>query len=432
MLTKVFQGNGNYRWLGECIAVAPGDSDRVLVGTRYDGMWKTDDGGQNWYQVSGIPTDANGAGVRSVGFHPNNSSVAYATVVGSGIYGSTDGGSNWSYLSGSPANPARLQVAGDGILYLTADEGVFRYDGAFTEVSPSAEAFNALAVDPDNSDHVVVSQTGGSFELPVYRTLDGGSAWDNVNNYSTFTNNVPWYPGNWKMAATSCLIMRPGNPNEVWFGDWFQAWMGDDLGAATVHWESQPWGHEELCVFDLATPCAPSEVHLLNGCADNGGLRHTDVTEYPTVKFGNQESTGLDFCEAYPDELVRVSSLGWGDSNFKIDVSSDGGLNWQDVYYPGTTGKLQMSSSNPDNIIYAPTGENVSLLYSQDGGYNWYSASGLPTATFNSWFWDNYNKPIASDRRNGGVFYCFIPGTLYASEDGGANWSARASGLPSG
>ncbi|MFO8007047.1 MAG: sugar-binding protein, partial [Candidatus Brocadiia bacterium] len=432
MLTKVFIGNGNYRWLGECIAVAPGDSNRVLVGTRYDGMWKTDDGGQNWYQVSGIPTDANGAGVRSVFFHPNDSSVAYATVVGDGVYQSTDGGNNWARLSGSPANPARLQVSGDGVMYVTADQGVFRYDGAFTDVSPSAAAFNGLAVDPNDSNHVVASETGGTYELPVYRTLDGGSTWENVNNRSTYTNNVPWYPDYWKQAATSCLLMRPANTSEVWFGDWYQAWRAQDLDASTVHWESQPWGHEELCVFDLATPCAPSEVHLLNGCADNGGLRHTDVTQYPTVKFGNQESTGLDFCEAYPDELVRVSSLGWGDSNFKIDVSSDGGLNWQDVYYPDTTGKVQMSSSDPGNIIYAPTGENVNLLYTQDGGSNWYTASGLPTATFNSWFWDNYNKPIASDRRSGGVFYCFIPDTLYASEDGGANWSARASGLPSG
>jgi photosystem II stability/assembly factor-like uncharacterized protein len=434
-LNKKFRGNKDGRWVGECIAVNPANSNVVLAGTRYDGLWQSNTGGGNWFKVTGIPNNATessdpntGIGVRSVVFDPANGQNVYATSWNYGVYRSTNGGTSWSLIPGSPTRPNQLRVS-NGILYITATTGVFKFtNNTLTAITPQAGIeYNAIAVD---GNQIVCIQNGQWFGNYIFRSANGGTNWEMITTKGTRQNNVPWYPNDWFAAAVSSAIINPFNKKEVLFGDWYQVWKIEDITAASPAYKSIPWGHEELVTFDIAAP--PAKASLYIACADNGGLKSTDVKQYPTIKFGYQESTGIDFCEANPDYLVRVASDGWGASNHAVLKSTDGGLNWTRILTPGTTGRVSYSASNVNNFIYVPTGENVRVRYTKDAGATWYDSQGLPAGTFNAWFWDGYKEPSASDRKNGTKFYVFLNGTLYRSTNGGESFAAVVTGLPNG
>jgi hypothetical protein len=155
------------------------------------------------------------------------------------------------------------------------------------------------------------------------------------------------------------------------------------------------------------------------------------MTAYPTVKFGEQESTGLDFCEADPKCIVRVSSNGWGVSGFRVSRSLDAGSTWKTVYTPTSTGKMAISSKNKQNYIYIPTGSSKTPLVTKNDGTNWANVTGLPATTYNGDFWNNWNKALVSDRINGDKFYALISGKFYVSENGGESFTVKNSNLVS-
>ncbi len=134
-----------------------------------------------------------------------------------------------------------------------------------------------------------------------------------------------------------------------------------------------------LIIFIIAA--LPSGGLLIQGCTDNGGLKHTEVNEYPTLKFGNQESTGIDFCETNPNVYVRVSSDGWGQSNFNIRSSLDEGKNWSEIHSPGTTGKVILSATGENNILFSLTSESMNLQYTVDGVTR-HNSTDMPVTTF--------------------------------------------------
>ena len=127
--------NNDGRSAGERLAVNPFSPNELLMGTRYNGLWKSGDYAQTWAQVTSFPVSASseGFGVQWVVFDPVNSGTIYAGVyTTSSIYKSTDDGATWSALPGQPLSwpfsvssgthapaPERAVVNPDGNLYVT-------------------------------------------------------------------------------------------------------------------------------------------------------------------------------------------------------------------------------------------------------------------------------------------------------------------------
>jgi len=65
-----FGGNEDGRYIGERLAVDPNLGSRLLLGTRHNGLWKSEDFGGTWQQVSAFPVtgSAHGAGIGFVIF----------------------------------------------------------------------------------------------------------------------------------------------------------------------------------------------------------------------------------------------------------------------------------------------------------------------------------------------------------------------------
>ena len=141
----------------------------------------------------------------------------------------------------------------------------------------------------------------------------------------------------------------------------------------------------------------------------------------PTI--GN--CTSIDYAELNPDKIIRVGDHG------TIGISKDGGDTWfqttgsMDIGkatgdYLSTGGTIAMSADG-NTILYSPSADNTTALYSTDDGTTWHSSNGIPA-----------KAKICSDRVNPNKFYGIVNGEFYVSEDQGANFVKTTDGLYDG
>jgi len=103
----------------------PVNSGVVYLGTYYDGLFKSTNGGATWARagVSGL--------VQGISVDPSNPSTVYVATFG-GLYKTTNGGVNWQSLGNSLPEAAlyHYSVAIDPItptnVYLGTSYGVFK------------------------------------------------------------------------------------------------------------------------------------------------------------------------------------------------------------------------------------------------------------------------------------------------------------------
>jgi oligoxyloglucan reducing-end-specific cellobiohydrolase len=97
--------NTDGRSVGERLAVNPFNPSELFMGTRQQGLWKSENYAQTWARVSSFPiqNSSDSFGVHWVLFDPANSGTIYAGVnTTSSIYKSTDDGATWKALPGQP------------------------------------------------------------------------------------------------------------------------------------------------------------------------------------------------------------------------------------------------------------------------------------------------------------------------------------------
>ena len=99
------QGPGNIGARANTIAIDPKNSNNMLIGYSEGGIFRTQDGGQNWFPVF---DDQSRLSIGDIVFDPQNSSVVYAGTgdpnisgfpfIGDGMYKSSDGGNSWQNI----------------------------------------------------------------------------------------------------------------------------------------------------------------------------------------------------------------------------------------------------------------------------------------------------------------------------------------------
>jgi len=170
------------------IAISPTDPHVMLIGKRYGGVLRSDDGGNSWTTTYGAQ------GAYDVDFHPWDGTQAIAHIIDydfdlsdwfhQAIY-SEDGGATWSAAAGleamydfnsrielayAPSDPQIVyaSTAIDGGIWKSIDGGRSFSPQTVTGQSATSWYANPLWVDPTNPD---VLLTGG---FDVYRSDDGG------------------------------------------------------------------------------------------------------------------------------------------------------------------------------------------------------------------------------------------------------------------
>ncbi|WP_412075821.1 RICIN domain-containing protein [Streptomyces xanthophaeus] len=438
--------NEDGRGAGERLAINPAENGTLLLGTRKNGLWRSTDHGVTWSQVSSFPVKdgaSSGAGIAFVTYGPAGSRTVYVGVAdkSTSLYRSTDGGSTWQAVSGQPTGemPQHGVVSGDGSLYLTyansvgpngATAGsVWKYTpagGAWKNVSPSSGSygFSGLAVDPQKPSTVMVTTLDRWWpEDELYRSTDGGTTWKVQASQSVRDASAAPYVGTGIGHWMTALAIDPFNSGHVLYGTGSGIWRSKDAIAAdsggTSHWIVGSRGLEETALMDVIAP--PGGATVITAMGDLGGFRHDSLTKVPAGRLDNPmliTSTDIDFAQSNPALMVRVGRGGTKDGAY----STDGGSSWNgfksEPVGSADSGHVALSAEG-SAIVWTQAGQ--APYRSTDQGASWSKVSGLGTGAV-----------VVADRSSAKTFYSLADGTLYASTDGGATFTARATNLPAG
>ncbi|MFI8519194.1 RICIN domain-containing protein [Streptomyces sp. NPDC085481] len=439
-------GNEDGRGAGERLVIDPSDNRTLLLGTRKNGLWRSTDSGVTWRQVSTFPVKdgaGSGAGISFVTYGPAGSRTIYVGVAdrSTSLYRSTDGGSTWQAVSGQPTGqmPQRGVLSGDGSLYLTYTNAlgpngvtagsVWKYTPAgrtWRNVSPSqgGYGFSGLAVDPNKPSTVMVTTLDRWWpEDEIYRTTDGGTTWKALADKSVRNASAAPYIGTHTGHWMTALAIDPFDSGHVQYGTGNGIWRSKDADATdnggTSHWAVGARGLEETALMDAIAP--PGGATVITAMGDQGGFRHDDLTKVPAGRLSNPmmtNSTDIDFAQSNPSVMVRVGRGGAQDGAY----STDGGISWNGFKAEPVTGAQDgrvALSADGSTIVWTQAGQ---VPYrSTDKGTSWSRVGGLGT-----------DAVVVADRSSAGTFYSLSGGTLHASTDNGATFTARATGLPAG
>lgn len=446
---------------GEKLAVDPNNGNVVYHASR-EGLYRSMDGGSTWAKLpsptgdtSNVNTNTNDgtSGITFVAIDPGptigtpaRSAVVYVGAYNDGIYRSMDGGDTYTKLAGGPSFYYRAEAASDGTLYVTG-EGVWKYDGTiWDDISPqSGLRYMALGVDPEDSDHLIVSKTtAGTKEnahnLPMWRSTDGGVNWTELSMNKNKT--TPWMPDHHWRSSTFDIAIDPFDEYKVWYTDWYSPWRTDDVKEFPASkWTDYNTGIEELVTTGGLISPAAGEVKLISAVADNGGFAHTSLTNKPEASFWErgapwENGTGLDFQESAPNFVVLSTIEGWDGGEYKrgsFYYSTDYGLHFT------KGGALPVAEARGGRVAVSATSERTlwtvagkGTYVTTDRGNSWTQSNGLPNGLviLDTRGIFQFNQPLASDRVDGDTFYAYQGGTFYRSTDGGLNFT-NVSSLPS-
>ena len=338
-----------------CASGVRGDSQTYFMGTTGGGVWKTEDAGQHWRNISDgfFKTGSVGA----VAVSESDPNVVYVgmgehaprgvmTSHGDGVYKSTDAGKTWKHIG------------------LAATQHIAR-----------------IVIHPKNPDVVFVAAQGAlhaaSEARGIYKSIDGGKNWTRVH----FVN---------KLTGCSELSMDISNPHVLY---------------ATM-WEHQrkPWivisGGEGSGVYK-SSDAGETWKQIHEGLPDEKGKMAI------TVSRSNPEKVYL---------LVESDS---DKEKGGLFVSSDAGDSWNRVsedhrliqrawYYTEV-----FVDPNDEHTVYVLS---APALRSIDGGKNWESLSGPHGDYHDLWINpdDSRNMVIADD---GGASISFNHAKSWSRQD---------------
>ncbi|MFG2575710.1 RICIN domain-containing protein [Streptomyces sp. NPDC048481] len=439
-------GNEDGRGAGERLVVDPANHGTLLLGTRRNGLWRSTDFGVTWSQVSSFPVKdgaSSGGGISFVTFGPAGSKTVYVGVGdrSTSLYRSTDGGGSWQAVAGQPTGrlPQHGVLSGDGSLYLTYTDNlgpngvtggsVWKYTpagGAWKNISPSSGSygFSGLAVDPRKPSTVMVTTLGRWYpQDELYRSTDGGTTWKALADRSVRDASAAPYVGTHTGHWMTALAIDPFDSGHVLYGTGNGILRSTDAAASdtggTSHWSMGARGLEETALLDAIAP--PGGASVITSMGDQGGFRHDSLTTVPSGRLQNPmmtNSTDIDFAQSKPSVMVRVGRGGAQDGAY----STDGGSTWNgfraEPVASAQDGRVALAADG-STIVWTQAGQ--APYRSTDKGSTWSRVGGLGT-----------DDAVVADRSSARTFYSLSGGTLHASTDGGATFTARATGLPSG
>jgi len=176
-----------------CIAFDP--SGTIYLGAISGGLWRSNDNGKNWTSLSdtwkdlvvgGLAVDQQNPSVIYCGTGSPNSYVGGGgDLNGVGIYKSVDGGLNWYLITGIMANTAICQIevnkADPNLVYCATTSGIdMSSDSGHTwkTVNSSVVYKTSLALDPNNAGVLYASGYGD-----IEKSVDSGKTWSQLSGY---------------------------------------------------------------------------------------------------------------------------------------------------------------------------------------------------------------------------------------------------------
>lgn len=432
------------------LVVDPQNSNIVFVTTRSDGTFRSDKAGSpgSWKKVHTPFGENTGAFIKfdlSSGVVDGVTKTIYLGAAKEGIFKSEDGGKNFVLMNETPSNVRRASISNDGILYVNFDNGInnttnkndvgiAKWDkNNWTDISPvlpnTGQYFSSPAVNPYNSNEVIVATSGTWHHDDIFTSVDGGKNWQKLKTTRDYSE-VPFEPGNKPGNNINTFIFDYFNNNNVWFTDWLAVYESKNVWSQTSDWKVRVNGLEEIVVTGPLV-CPPSGNNILHSVtADAGGFDHKSLNLpppvgvnkfFPTKNGINTSTAAIQYTN--PDFIVRVGSDGWDGPGIG-GYSMDGGKNYTHFKsLPGARGRIAVSATRKKMVWISQ--EPGTVFYSHDLGNTWQESKGLEKHILkpgSQWMIYAGQNPIVADKVNGDIFYVYHNGNLYISEDAGKSF----------
>lgn len=261
------------------IEMDPSNSKIVYLGTKSDGLWKSMDGGEIWYQIR----DANKklshrANIYDIAIDPNNTNIIYAGAYQQRygrLFRSQDAGITWEELYITPRSAyAIFAVAVDPLhsssVYMGTAEGILFKSNNYGESWRTIKSFNDVISDIkiylNNSNIIYVS----TFKRGVYKTVDRGQSWQ------SFEKGLKQFSG---AAEVESLVLDFRNSDILYVGSKYGILKTIDGG--------QNWQRISLVTPIGLTPISGMAVNLSN---HNEIYYGADSVVYKTIDGGKNWS----------------------------------------------------------------------------------------------------------------------------------------------
>ena len=377
---------------------SPGRPNEYYFGATGGGLWKTIDGGNEWFPVTDGRISSSSIGAVAVA--ETNPDIVYigggetqlrgSITQGDGVYKTTDGGKTWRHLGLKetqaisrirvhPTNPNIVYVAALGHVYGDNEErGVFRSkDGGNTwkkvlYVSEKAGAAD-LIIDRTNPNVLYAStwqvyrkawkMWGGGPDSKLFKSLDGGDTWVDL----TKNPGMPEGPIG-KIGVT----VSPADPNRVWAvveaneGGVFRS---DDAGWTWERVNSERMLRQRAFYYSrlVADPFDRDVVYGLNV----GFHKSTDGGKTFDIRIRPPHGDNHDLWIDPNDPMRMISSNDGGGT-----VSVNGGQTWTDLDFPTAQFYHVMTTSDVPYHVAGAQQDNSTLAMPSRGRGPSYSVGG--------------------------------------------------------
>ena len=458
------------------------------------GLYKSTDGGTNWKQLTaGLPTENDKLGRIGIGIAPSDPNRIYAWVDApklGGIYRSDDSGENWQRVNqeqrvwgrGDDFACVRVDPKNKDIVYV-ANTSTYRSRDAgnnFTAIkgAPGGDDYHTIWINPENPDIIALASDQG-----LTLSVNGGRTWSSWYNqptaqfYHVITDNeFPYWVYGGQQESGSASTASRSDFGEITFREWYPVGTEEygyvapdplhpnfiyggkatrydrttgqtqDVSPVVLRTGQYRFNRTAPLIFSRADPHALYLGSNVLFKTTNGG-QSWDTTSPDLTREdpGVPPNLGV-FVESDPAKgkhrgviysiapSPKDADLIWiGTDDGLIQVTRDGGSNWQNVTPPELTpwSKLaQMDASYFDTAtVYAAVNRfrlddlHPYIYRTHDGGKTWQKiVTGLPE-----------NEPVNTvreDPERKGLLFAGTERSVYVSFDDGDQWQTLELNLP--
>lgn len=345
---------------GRSVAVAglPGQPLVYFMGSAGGGLWRTEDAGQTWENVSDGYFMAGSIGAIAVA--PSDPNIVYVgtgehtvrgvmTSAGAGVYKSFDGGQTWSSLG-----------------------------------LPNSQHIASICVHPQDPEVVFAAVQGALFgtseERGVYKSRDGGITWRQVLYVDEST-------------GAADLSMDENNPRVLYAAMWDHQrdpWKIRSGGDGSAIYKSSDGGESwvklhgglprQMGKAGVDVSPANSNIVYANIEAENGGVFRSDDAGQTWRRISNDRRTitrAWYYMKIVADPVDEETVYVLNESLLK---SIDGGRSFEGIAVPHVDQHgLWINPRQPRNMILANDG---GACVSFNGGRTWSTQQNQPTGQF--------------------------------------------------
>ena len=420
------------------IAIDDKNHDILYASTDLDGIFKSNDRGQTWHDVTPWEIISMGdwgyrktLSVYSFAINPTDTNKIFAGT-SEGVLRSIDGGISWQLLGPRDNNERNINVlciqidpVSSKVVYIgTKYFGMFKSEDEglkWKNIGFMTCTVSTFSVNLKNPEEIIAGTLSKLIEMAdkespftpsdsgLFISADGGASWQKVSFASSddysFLSIVHNSSNPENVFAVALFYIGLNEYTNEWI--YFPVFLESSDGGTT--WERQDipktiWSMSSMCIDETA------QIVYIG----------TDERVY---KFNANTEKGYFQCLGFADSEVSVlltvnDTLYAGSFNGTVGRSVDNGKTWQ--YKAQYSNIIRTLVADPVNSSTIYAGTSLGILKSEDECISWEKI-------------DSLNKDINTlliSPQNSKIMYAGTGEGIFKSVDGASSWIASSNGLP--